>query len=228
MGVCALVYVFCLAADPSGVSLTGFTLLSPSTGSLFLFGASGAVPIFGFGRWWTPLSAGWLHGGLLHIAFNLMTLRNLAPAVAEIYGPGRLMILYNVASIGGFVLTSLVAAFMPFLPSFMRGADLTVGASAGIFGLLGALVLFGHRGGPRLVGSQTWSWVAMMVVFGLVTGGRIDNYAHLGGFLAGYVGAKVLDPLRPERGDHVLIGLGLVVASLIAIAVSFFHGRQFI
>lgn len=71
---------------------------------MFLFGASGAIPIFGFGRWWTPLSAGWLHGGLLHIAFNLMTLRNLAPAVAEeSYGPGRLMILYNVASIGGFV-----------------------------------------------------------------------------------------------------------------------------
>ena len=38
------------------------------------------MPVFGLGRWWTVLSAGWLHGGLLHILFNMMGVRQLAPA----------------------------------------------------------------------------------------------------------------------------------------------------
>ena len=60
-----------------------FSMLSPSSRALFLFGASGALPVFAGGRWWTILSAGWLHGGLLHIFMNMMALRQLAPAVAE-------------------------------------------------------------------------------------------------------------------------------------------------
>src|SRR5438067_5962444 len=49
-----------------------FNILAPSVQSMFLLGASGAAPIFGYGRWWTVLSAGWLHGSLLHIVFNMM------------------------------------------------------------------------------------------------------------------------------------------------------------
>ncbi len=42
------------------------------------------MPVFGIGRWWTVLSAGWLHGGLLHILFNMMAVRQLAPAIADL------------------------------------------------------------------------------------------------------------------------------------------------
>ena len=58
-----------------------------------LFGASGAFPVFGLGSWWTVLSAGWLHGGLLHIVFNMMWVRNLGPGAAEIIGPARTVII---------------------------------------------------------------------------------------------------------------------------------------
>ena len=53
--------------------------LSPSRAALLAFGESGALPGLRDGRWWTVLTATWLHGGLLHIAFNMMALRNIGP-----------------------------------------------------------------------------------------------------------------------------------------------------
>ena len=46
-------------------------MMSPGNESLFVLGASGALPVFGYGRWWTVLSASWLHGSVLHIVFNM-------------------------------------------------------------------------------------------------------------------------------------------------------------
>ena len=71
------------------------SFMAPASPALFLFGASGSLPVFGLGRWWTVLSAAWLHGGLLHILFNMMWVRQLAPATAELYGPGRMVIIYT-------------------------------------------------------------------------------------------------------------------------------------
>src|SRR6187549_2858713 len=61
-GMCAIVYVLTLVRG--GISMNGgiMSFLSPSGASVFDFGAAGAVPVFGFGRWWTVLSASWLHG----------------------------------------------------------------------------------------------------------------------------------------------------------------------
>ena len=87
---CGALYLASLAADLEGMRNSGLmSFLSPSIQSLFLFGASGAVPVFGYGRWWTVLSAAWLHGGVLHILFNMMWVRDLAPPTARLYGPGR-------------------------------------------------------------------------------------------------------------------------------------------
>ena len=111
-----------------------------------LFGASGAYPVFGLGTWWTVLSATWLHGSLLHIVFNMMWVRDIGPATADIIGPARTVIIYVVSGVCGFLLSSIVGVFRPPLP-FLRGARLTVGASASIFGLLGALVHYGRKSG---------------------------------------------------------------------------------
>ena len=139
MGGCAVLYLLTLAADPHGVTMGGaFSFLSPSSRSLFLFGASGAIPVFSFDRWWTVLSASWLHGGLLHIAFNLMWVRQLAPATANLFGPGRMVLIYSAAGASGFLLTSFAGAYFTFLPRILTGASFSIGASAAIFGLLGA------------------------------------------------------------------------------------------
>lgn len=216
---CGALYLACLASDPEGVQTTGLmSFLSPSIDSLLRFGASGAVPVLGHGHWWTLMSAGWLHGSVLHILFNMLWVRDLAPPTARLYGPGRTVIVYTVAGVCGFAASSL-AGVMAFLPPFLRGAGYTVGASAPIFGLIGALLHYGRRGGSSYIGQQAKSLAITMLLFGFVIPG-IDNWAHLGGLGGGYLAAKLLDPLRPERGNHILAALVCLVLSLVAIGVS--------
>lgn len=222
---CAALYVLSLLVSGPEIGMNGlFNLLSPSGASLFLFGASGAIPVFGVGRWWTVLSAGWLHGSLLHIVFNMMWVRQLAPAAADIYGPGRTVVLYTVAGVTGFAASSVAGAYLAWLPiPMLRGAQFTVGASAAIFGLLGALVYYGRRGGSSAIRTQALGYAIMLGFFGLVMPG-IDNYAHAGGFVGGYLAGRWMDPLVPERGDHMVIALACLVASALAVAASVLLG----
>ena len=59
----------------------------------------------------------------------------------------------------------------------------------------------------------------MLVFMGFLMPG-IDNYAHAGGFAGGYLAARVLDPLKPERIDHMVIAVGCLVASILSILAS--------
>ena len=174
--------------------------------------------MFAAGRWWTVFSATWLHGGALHILFNMMWVRQLAPATAELYGPGRMVVIYTAAGVAGFALSSFAGAYLPGF-FFLRGGQFTVGASASIFGLLGALVYYGRRSGSQLVHGQALSYALMMGLFGLVMPG-VDNYAHAGGFGGGFLTALLLDPLKPERADHLLIALLCLALSILSIVYS--------
>ncbi len=226
MYACGALYVCTLVVDLGSIGMGGMSILSPGLESLFLFGASGAVPVFEYGRWWTVLSAAWLHGGILHIAFNMMWVRDLGPATIQLYGGARTIIIYTVSAVSGFVASSVIAAFLPFLPGFLRGAGFTVGASAPVFGLLGALIYFGRRGGSSVVGDQAKRWAGLLFVFGFILPG-VDNWAHLGGLAGGYAAARWLDPLRPERVEHVLVALVCLGLSLLSILVSVVTGLPY-
>ncbi len=218
---CIALYAATLLTDPHGIRMSGMSILEPSSRSVVIFGASGAIPVYGYGRWWTLLSAAWLHGNLLHLVFNLLWIRQLAPAVSELYGASRTVIIYTIASIAGFGLSSttgLVFGASPFF--FLRGAALTLGASASIFGVLGALGLYGRRGGSSHIGGQAKSYAVVLFLFGFLMP-NIDNYAHLGGFLGGYAAARWLDPLRPERGDHFIAAAVCVALAALSVAVLF-------
>jgi len=220
---CAGLYALTLVAAGPSIRMNGlFSLLSPDTRTLFLFGASGAVPVFGYGRWWTVVSAAWLHAGALHILFNMMWVRQLGPATADIYGAARMVIIYTIAGICGFLLSSVAYVAMPPLP-LLRGAGFTVGASASVFGLLGALVHYGRRGGSSLVRREAVGYATTLFVFGLLMPG-VDNFAHGGGFIGGYLAAKLLDPLRPERVEHLLLALGCLGLAALSIVVSVIRG----
>jgi len=214
VGTCAVLYVLSLLLSAGQLG----QLMSPSNGALYLLGESGALPVYGYGRWWTVLSANWLHGNLLHIFFNMLWVRQLVPASADLYGPGRTVIIYTVGGVTGFLLSSTAGAFFPALP-FLHGAYFTVGASAAIFGLLGAVVYYGRRTGSRAATSQAWYYVIAAGMMGFIMPG-VDNYAHLGGFLGGYLTARVLDPLTHERVDHMIIAVGCLALSLLSILVS--------
>ena len=213
----AFLYVAMLVVDPGGIRMGGlFSIGSPSTQSLLRFGAAGAYPVFGLHRWWTLLSAGWLHGGLLHIGFNLYWIRMLAPETAELYGAGRMVIVYTISSIAGFLLSSVVGLLLPFL----GGAGLTVGASAPILGLLGAMVYYGRRVGSSTVGCQAWYYAVFMLAFGFLMPGRVDNWAHIGGFAGGYLGGMLVDPRQPETGNQVAVAVVCLVLTLASIVAS--------
>ncbi len=225
-GTCIALFALSLLAS-GGVVMSGglFSFLSPSGISLFIFGSSGRVPVFDYGRWWTVLSASWLHGGLLHILFNVLWIRQLAPAIGELYGPGRMVVIYTVAGVCGFALSSTAGLTMGWLPvRVLQGASYTVGASAAIFGLLGAAVYYGRRTGSSAVGSQAWSYAIPLALFGFILPG-VDNYAHIGGFIGGYLASVYFDPLKPERANHMLaavICLGLSLLSVIYSVVDYF------
>jgi rhomboid protease GluP len=211
---CLGLYVASLLVDQEGIRGSGLmSFLAPSRRSLFVFGAAGALPVFEGGRWWTVLSAAWLHGSLLHIAFNMMWVRDLAPVTAAVYGPGRAVLIYTVSAVTGFALSSL-------------WVGLTVGASAPIFGLLGALVLSGRRGVATQVSRQAWFYAVVLFALGFLMPG-VDNTAHFGGFVGGFVVAWILDPMRPERLEHLLMALLCIVLTPVSILVSLLHGLRF-
>ena len=226
MGGTITLYVLSLLLSGAGLQ----TMLAPSSRVLLLLGASGSYPVFEMGRWWTVLTAGWLHAGVLHILFNVMWIRQLGPGVAELYGAGRMVILYTVSGVVGFAFTSvageylndylrMVPLFGPLLGRVIGGAGFSVGASAPIFGLFGALVYYGRRTGSRHVGDTGLQYALMMGLFGLIMPG-VDNQAHLGGFVGGYLAGQMLDPLKPERIDHMVAAVVCLAITAVAIVAS--------
>jgi rhomboid protease GluP len=203
-----IMYVLSLVMSRDGASIG----LSPATYALRILGASGADPVFGFGWWWTVLTAGWLHGGILHIFFNVLWIRQLGPEIANLYGAGRMVLIYTIAGITGFTLSSVLGLIgIPFF-----GAMITVGASASIFGFLGALVHHGRRTGSSHTRQAGLQYALFMGVMGFVFPG-VDNAAHLGGFVGGYLASLVLDPLKPERIDHIVAAVVCLVVTFAAI-----------
>jgi rhomboid protease GluP len=204
-----IMYVLSLVLSRQGSNIG----LSPNSQALIILGASGSGPVFELGWWWTVITAGWLHGGPLHILFNVMWIRQLGPEIANLYGPGRMVIIYTLGSIVGFTLSSVLAFLnFPFL-----GAPLTVGASAAIFGFLGALVHYGRRSGSSHIGQAGLQYALFLGVMGFIPGMGVDNAAHLGGFAGGYLASMIMDPLKPERIDHIVGALVCLAATLAAV-----------
>lgn len=157
------------------ISFNPFTLLAPGDNSLLLLGATGTIPIDRLHRWWTLVSANYLHGSILHIFFNMMVLKQLAPLVIREYGKYRMFTIYTLSGIIGFWV------------SYLAGVKFTIGASAAICGLMGALLYYGKsRGGiyGRIIYKQIGGWVIGIFLFGLIVPG-INNWGHGGGLISG-------------------------------------------
>jgi rhomboid protease GluP len=198
-------YILSLFLSPSSIHFTfsPFTMLSPSTQSLFLLGATGTVPVLQADRWWTLVSATYLHGGVLHILFNMFAFRQLAPVVLEEYGVNRMFAIFTLGGAAGY------------LVSVLAGVTLTIGASAAVCSLIGAILYYGKsRGGTRgqVLYRQVGAWALGIFLFGLFVPG-INNWAHGGGILAGAglgaflgYGEKVREKLF-----HKVLGVGCMV-----------------
>ena len=169
----------------------------------------------------------------MHIGFNMYWLNQLGPLMANMYGPGRAVVLFVLSSVAGFALTSGVAwfnltffgvsGFRSLNAIGISGAPTTLGASAAVFGWIGALVYYGRRTGSSSFSGQLMGFIVPLFLIGFLFPG-VDNLAHLGGFAGGYYGGKILDPLKPERADHILAGLVLFALMLLSIVVSVLVG----
>lgn len=208
-------YVLSILFDPSAMrtSFNPFTFLSPSNHSLFFLGATGTIPIDQYGRWWTLISASFLHGGILHLFFNMAALSQLGSFVFQEYGLFRFLIIYTVTGIAGFLL------------SYAVGIPLTLGASASLCGLIGAILYYGKsRGGfyGEAIYRQATGWVVGLVLFGLLVPG-INNWAHGGGLVAGILTGFLLgyEDKSAETSLHRILGTGcvLLTASVLLWAV---------
>jgi len=172
-------YLISMLLDPlsSRLSLNPFSFLSPGDRSLLVLGATGTIPIDQLHRWWTLVSANYLHGSVMHILFNMLAFRQLAPFVIREYGPYRMLSIYTIGGIVGFAV------------SYVAGVRLTIGASAAVCSLIGASLYYGKsRGGlyGQAIYKQIGGWALGIFVFGFLFPG-INNWGHGGGILGGII-----------------------------------------
>ena len=207
---CIALYVVSLVLQPEAIlRMRGlFSILSPGNRALYQLGMTGGEA-WARGWWWTVLTAIYLHGGLLHIFFNVMWIRNLGPAVTDAYGPARAFVLFSLSGVAGFLLSNALS-----------GAP-SIGASGSIFGMLAALIVFGRKRGGTAMTMQLWQWAVIMFAMGFVMSG-VNNWAHLGGFAGGWATAEGMrfSEKREGRGVQVL-ALALLAMTGVGVVLSF-------
>jgi len=201
-------YAFALLLNPGalGLSANPLAFLSPSNNSLLLLGATGTIPIDKLHWWWTLLSASYLHGGLLHIVFNMLALRQLGPFVLREYGVNRFFVIYTVTGIAGFYL------------SYLAGVSLTIGASASICGLIGATLYYGKSRGDiygQAIYKQVMGWVVGLALFGFMIPG-INNWGHGGGIISGILLGFLMGYNEKHRENQIHRVLGTICILLTA------------
>jgi membrane associated rhomboid family serine protease len=160
---------------------------------------------------WRLVTAVFLHGSLMHIAFNMWVIMDIGPQIEELYGSARFLFIYVVTGVAGYIVSSLFD-------------HASVGGSGALLGLIGVLLAItsGRRNaGMQMLRSQLIRWLIYIAVLGLLPGLRIDNAAHVGGLAAGFLLGKVMAdraPVSPEeRKQAQLLGW----ASAIVVVVSF-------
>lgn len=159
-----------LVLSPSAVLAAIFR--GPPSGIVLALGASS--PFVFHGHWWAPLTAIFLHGGIIHLGFNMMALTFIAHTIERNTSPWFFILTYLVSGAAGFILSALLGHF-------------SVGASGALFGLIGCGMVLAFVFGPGRhdpLFMLLFNWAIMGLLFGALIPG-IDNSAHLGGLITG-------------------------------------------
>ena len=135
------------------------------------------------GQPWRLITAAFLHGGLSHIAFNMYALKIIGSEVEYVYGKVKYITIYLISALGGSIFSYLFNA-----------NSISVGASGAIFGLLGAMIIFGIKHKSKIGKAYIVNLfkVLLINIFIGVTLSNIDNGAHIGGLIFGCVSALVM------------------------------------
>ncbi len=122
------------------------------------------------------ITGAFLHGNIAHFIFNMYALYLIGSQIESFMGRAKYTVIYLFSLLSGSLLSII----------FNRYAS--IGASGAIFGLLGSLLYFGYHYRVYLGGvikSQIIPIIVINLVIGFLSGGTIDNYAHIGGLIGG-------------------------------------------
>jgi len=197
----------------AATSLYSMRTGAPENATLMLFGAK--LPFsYMQGEWWRLVTAGFLHGGLLHILMNSWVLFDIGAEVEMIYGTSRFIVFYFVSTVLGFLASSFIYP------------GISIGASAGVFGLIGAMIAFGVTDKSAL-GSYAKALYIRWAIYGLLMGFlpffQTDNAAHIGGITAGFLAAFIARTPRARAmwKEPLIRGAAGVCLALTGIAFGF-------
>jgi rhomboid protease GluP len=218
VGINCLVY---LAMVVSHVSLA-----NPSVDDLMHWGANNATAVLYYGEWWRIVTAMFVHVGILHLATNMWCLWNLGLLGEPLVGPVGVFAAYILSGAAGNLLS--IGVNLAF-----RTDSVGAGASGAVFGIAGLLIVLLKS--PRLpIPPKELSGLRRYVIyfaainfvigFGSLAVGslvRIDNMAHLGGFLGGIIFALPMVPMLGSPKPLFLIRRRLAVGLLSAVLVFF-------
>lgn len=172
------------------------------------------------GQYWRLFTAILLHANLLHIFFNSYALYALGPGVEGPYGSWRFLVIYLMSGLAGSSMSFLLSPYA------------SVGASGAIFGLIGTTTIYYYHYRDRLVAGRARlanivAITAYNLLYGFVAAG-VDNWAHIGGLLAGLVLGWFLIPRYvvqtdwlgvPHLIDHVSPGRWLAGVLLVGLGI---------
>jgi rhomboid protease GluP len=182
---------------------------------LFNLGASSAPGLWE-GEWLRLIAPNFLHGGILHIAFNNYFLYQAGPATEVYFGSANFGVLYLLSGITGFCFSQIF------------GQVLSIGASASLMGIMGAQFCVMVLRCPRP--KYAWrnsevrrqaQWLGIFFFLGIMgTLGPVDNWGHLGGLLAGAGLGGIFEIWRTRHrlGVVFLLSAVLVIGGLICAA----------
>lgn len=205
-----LVYALVLVWQ-NRIGLASSRNLSPHTYALWRFGSEFSPDILDQGQWWRCITATFLHGGLLHIAMNMLSLWSVATYLEETLGKAKTLALY-------FLLGATASLFSLWWHTRSGGIGNSVGASGAICGLIGIAVGFStrHRNAARHLQSHYVGWAMWIVIIGL-SGWNIDNAGHVGGFVPGFLLGLVV---RRRRSTGTLAHRLWIAGALLAVAAA--------
>ncbi len=199
---------------PMGRDFLGM-IPSPSHVSLNLMGWAD-IRLIAAGNWWVLVTAIFLHGGFLHILFNMLWVRDLGPQTEYLFGPHKMLIIFVLSGIAG----NLVAVFTPFFANSLLGTRMAllpvIGSSGAVFGLMGAIIAFGRKRGGiygRQLVRQMGMWALILIVMGFLLPG-VSNAAHIGGFIGGFVIGQLLSLNQQRTGGSAALWGALVASGI--------------
>ena len=146
---------------------------------LYLFKGAAGMGGVADGEWYRLFTVALTHGGLWHLAFNMIALHALGTPLEAVLGKARYLVIFFISLFAG----SYASIYLS------PGDHISVGASGAIFGLFGAFVVLNKRIGES--SREIFTIIGLNFVLGFIFGG-VDWRAHLGGLLGGFIATALI------------------------------------